>query len=75
MNQQEAFINILLGAMQASATTGELCQLKCSCLDKNGKTKEVRIVVVPEMMTTEFRHPLGSKENPLPYSDKKTKGH
>lgn len=60
MNQQEAFLEMLIAAMKDAAIENKLTQLQTQ-LDPDGKgLKVVRIIVIPEVMDFKFKPPLGS---------------
>lgn len=62
MNQQEAFLNLLIAAMSDAAVENKLTQLKTQ-IDPDGKgIRHVRIIVIPEAMDFNFARPLGSND-------------
>lgn len=57
MNEQQAFIDLLIAAMKDAAISMSLTQLKTQ-IDPDGKgIRHVRIIVVPEQM--QYAHPDG----------------
>lgn len=63
MNQQEAFLELLIAAMSDAAVSGSLTQLKTT-IDPDGKGVHIiRLIVVPEKMAFEFPKPLASRES------------
>lgn len=64
MNEQEAFLELLIAAMKDAAIGGHLTQLQTQ-IDalKTGKPQLVRIIVVPEKMQwkTPDGRPIGAK--------------
>lgn len=65
MNQQEAFLEMLVAAMKDAAIEKKLTQLHIQ-LDPTetgkGKMKTVRVIVIPDELDFVFTPPLGSQD-------------